>query len=133
MIIPFAACSDVKLCPVKALMAHLLSSDLPIKSHLFAYIQASKVHILTHSSFTARLKQVLKAAGCDPTNFIPHSFRCGRTSFAINSGVHPLFVKARGDWTSNAFENYVFLSKANTMATAIDISMSVAKIASTGR
>ena len=112
LIIPFAVSPVAALCPVKALIHHLTISKLPSTYPLFAYSNGQKTFVLTQESFSKKLREVILSIGINPSTYSPHSFRRGGTSYAINSGINPMFVKARGDWSSNAFEKYVYLSGA---------------------
>ena len=125
--LPFAACAAPELCPVRALLFHLFASRLPPSASAFSYTSPAGLLVLSQPLFVSRLQRCLAAIGLDSKKFSAHSLRRGGTSFAINSGVSPLIVKARGDWSSNAFERYVFLEAHSTMEAAQQISANVAK------
>ena len=124
--LPYAACADSPLCPVRALLFHLYASPLPADTSLFSYLSPAGAVTLSQGAFAKRLKSLLSQAGYNATQYSAHSLRRGGTTFAINSGMCPLIVKARGDWSSNAFERYVYLSEKSTLAAAQLLSSSVA-------
>ena len=119
LVLPFASCVNKRLCPVRAMIKHLGANDPSLDEPLFVFLDAGVKKRLTHSKFTSELKLHLTRAGFDSSNISPHSFRRGGTSFAINqAGMSPIVVKSRGDWSSNAYEKYVFLIKHSTMRAA---------------
>ena len=76
---------------------------------LFSYKSNGKIVWWTHNSFVERLREILKQAGYEPTNFTCHSFRRGGASLAFKLGLSLTEVKIRGDWRSHAVESYVNL------------------------
>ena len=75
--LPFAACTNTQLCPVRALLYQLYASPLPASSPLFAFKTASGTVSLTQAVFARRLKTLLRRAGFDATKFSAHSLRRG--------------------------------------------------------
>ena len=128
--LPFASCPTPALCPVRALLFHLFASPLPANSPLFAYKSEAGPMVLSQSGFAKRLKQLLSRSGYDASLYSAHSLRRGGTSFAINAGLDPIVVKARGDWSSNAWERYIFLTSNSTLAAAQQLSRQVSLNAS---
>ena len=126
-VLPFAACTAHALCPIRALLTHLTVSKLGSNYPLFAYKEGGVVRMITHYTFTNRLKSLLANAGFNPKLISAHSFRRGGTSFAIGAGMNSLIVKARGDWASNAFERYVHLTDQSTLQAACLLSQAVAR------
>ena len=125
--LPFAKCQNKRLCPVRALIRHLSINTPQPDNCLFIYRESGSLKRLTHSVFTERLKVLISQAGYDSSSISPHSFRRGGTSFANQANMSPLVVKARGDWSSNAYEKYIFLSKHSTMKAAKRVSRAVSK------
>lgn len=62
------------LCPVAALVNHLMINQVPQDMPLFS--------VRSDSSFLAR---VIKAVGLDSTRYSPHSFRRGGATFAFEA------------------------------------------------
>jgi hypothetical protein len=75
--LPFAACADQRLCPVRALWSHLSTSPASPSVHLFAYKMNSKIHFLTHAAFVRKLKELILVVGRNPADYSAHSFRRG--------------------------------------------------------
>ena len=126
--IPIAGQPGSHLCPLLATKAMLafLPSDLPSANcPLFSYMDKSgALTSLDYAHFTKKLKQVLSQAGVPPSNYSGHSFRRGGCSFAFQVGIPPLLIKLRGDWRSNAYERYVFIS--DTMHVKVAKALSLA-------
>lgn len=120
--LPFAACAQQKLCPVRAMLFHLYASPMHESRPLFAYNTPAGIVVLSQPMLVKRLKISLAAAGYNTSQYSAHSLRRGGASFAFNSGINALTVKARGDWASNAYERYIFLTKHSTLAAAEQLS-----------
>jgi hypothetical protein len=116
--IHYAACSDARLCPVRAFFAHLGKSPLPGHSPLFNFIVENREERMTHSMFMGRLKLGLSQVGVDSSTISCHSFRRGGATLAFAAGLTALDIKMRGDWASNAFENYVYIAPSNALLSA---------------
>jgi hypothetical protein len=116
--VPYAACPDSRLCPVRALLKHLGRSPLPLASPMFNYVSNGVEIRLTHEKFIKRLRKGLTRAGLNPLEISGHSFRRGGATLAFKVGMSAIDIKLRGDWASNAFENYVFVSPATALHSA---------------
>ena len=81
---------------------------------------------LNYDSFVAKLETVLSLAGFHPQDYCGHSFHRGGCSFAFQLGILPLLIKLRGDWKSNAYERYVFISDTVSIKVVIAIAASSA-------
>ena len=77
------------------------------KSPAFSYSLRSFV---TYKSFTARLKSLLTRAGLNPNLYSGHSFRRGGATFLHQVGGSILQIQAAGDWSSQCFTRYLYLS-----------------------
>ena len=71
---------------------------------LFSYRNKSTVCILTYYKFLSALKSTLK-----PSLFSGHSFRRAGASYSFACGVDPFWIKSQGDWSSNAYERYLYV------------------------
>ena len=60
--------------------------------------------------FTKRLKDLLSAAGLSPLLYSGHSFRRGGASFLHEVGGTILQIQSAGDWSSQCFTRYLYLS-----------------------
>ena len=71
---------------------------------------------LTHNTFTVKLKYWLSKAGLDPAMFSGHSFRRGGASYLYSIGGSTLMVQVMGDWRSQVFTRYLFLTMDDRQA-----------------
>ena len=99
------------LCPTAALSAYLRrTAGRPLSEPLFGWTdsRSGEWRRLTHAVFVSTLKDLLRREGVDATRYSGQSFRRGGASFAHNTvGLPHLYIKALGDWLSNAFELYI--------------------------
>lgn len=70
----------------------------------------SATSFITHRTFTTKLKLLLVKAGLDPALFSGHSFRRGGASYLYSSGGSTLMVQVMGDWRSQVFTRYLYLT-----------------------
>ena len=77
--------------------------DSPVLSY-------SATGFITHRSFTVKLKSWLTKAGLDPALFSGHSFRRGGASYLYSIGGSTLMVQVMGDWRSQVFTRYLYLT-----------------------
>ena len=103
---------DHRLCPSAALDRYLARTvgGRPATDPLFGWVDTMSGSWvpLSHAAFVSAFKTLLRQIGEDPTKFGGQSFRRGGASFAHNSANLPkLYIKALGDWLSDAFEVYV--------------------------
>ena len=106
-VIPIPANDD----PALDLYRHLRQLFSTVKvtgtSPAFMY---SKTRYINYKSFTVRLKQLLAKAGLDPALYSGHSFRRGGASYLYGIGGSTLMVQVLGDWASQIFTRYLYLS-----------------------
>ena len=107
IIIPFVACDDALVCPVKNILLHFTSSVLPPETPLFNFKIGERVFCITHTSFVDKLKALLVLCGLDSSKFSGHSFRRGGCTLCFQAGLSLIEIKCRGDWRSQAFERYI--------------------------
>ena len=86
---------------------------------LFSLVQGSETspafmysakHFINYRSFTNKLKQLLAKSGLDPALYSGHSFRRGGASYLYGVGGSTLMVQVLGDWASQIFTRYLYLS-----------------------
>ena len=97
------------LCPTAALHLYMAAtSDRPLESQLFGYANSSGTWVpLTHAALVGWIKRLIQHAGLDPSRFAGHSLRRGGATFAFsNANLHPILIKALGDWLSDSFLRY---------------------------
>ena len=87
---------------------HLFSVvKVPGTSPAFMY---TTTKFINYKTFTARLKQLLAKSGLDPALYSGHSFRRGGASYLYGIGGSTLMVQVLGDWASQIFTRYLYLS-----------------------
>ena len=112
LVIPIPGNSDPILDPVRHL--HDLFSRVTASSDTPAFSYGPKSFI-SYSSFTSRLKTLLTQAGYDANLYSGHSFRRGGATFLHSCGGTALMVQASGDWSSQCFTRYLYLSFAERL------------------
>ena len=106
-VIPIPANSD----PALDLYRHLkkLFSLVKVSRTSPAFMYSARKFI-DYRSFTNRLKQLLALSGLDPCLYSGHSFRRGGASYLYGVGGSTLMVQVLGDWASQIFTRYLYLS-----------------------
>ena len=110
MITPMVANPVKALCPVYHMKELFTRFDLNGSFPAFSYIENGKVKCVTYEGFTKTLRRLLDAAGINSSSYSGHSFRRGGASFLYSLGADPLLIQATGDWQSDSYARYVFLS-----------------------
>ena len=110
MITPMVANPVKALCPVYHMRELFERFQLPVNCPAFSYVEKGKVNCVTYDGFTKTLKRLLDAAGIDSSSYSGHSFRRGGASFLYSLNADPLLIQATGDWRTDLFARYVFLS-----------------------
>ena len=106
-VIPIPANDDPALDLFRHIKRLFLSVKVPESSPAFMY---SKSCFINYKSFTTRLKSLLSKSGLDPSLFSGHSFRRGGASHLYGIGGSTLMVQVMGDWRSQIFTRYLYLS-----------------------
>ena len=81
--------------------------DAPASSPAFSF---SKTSFVSYKSFTTRLKSLLTRAGLAPELYSGHSFRRGGATYLHKVGGSILQIQAAGDWSSQCFTRYLYLT-----------------------
>ena len=97
------------LCPVTALKYFCTVPTLP-SSPLFIVNQDGSFRPLLTAHFNQFFKACISTVGLKPDHFSSHSFRQGGAPFALNCSMPTKFIKAQGDWRSDAYLIYLKLS-----------------------
>ena len=108
--IPLPLIPNSILCPVSALKNYFSLVPAPLDSPLFMVSVGSGIKPVLASHFNRFFKACVRAAGFDPQHFSSRSFRQGGATFAFNCGAPSEFIKAQGDWQSDAYLIYLKLS-----------------------
>ena len=112
VLIPIPGNDDPALDPVRHLAALFSIVNAEDDAPAFTYGVNT---FITYSAFTSRLKSLLKKAGYDPALFSGHSFRRGGASFLHQCGGTALMIQASGDWSSQCFTRYLYMSEAERL------------------
>ena len=96
----------------------LRSSPYEPSKPLFSYYSGQTLKWWSHSTFSDNLKLLLLEAGYDAKRYTCHSFRRGGASFGFELGMSITDIKQRGDWASNAVQDYIFITQAQIDSTA---------------
>ena len=108
--IPLPFIPGSPLCPVTALRQYLASVSLPPHSPLFVTVSNGAYTPILARHYNAFIKASIAAIGLHPSRFSSHSFRRGGATFAFQQRAPPAFIKAQGDWKSDAYLVYLTLS-----------------------
>ena len=108
VIIPIPGNSNPALDLVRHLNKLFSVVDTSMDSPAFSF---SRQRGITYSTFTSRLKQLLRLSGYDPDMYSGHSFRRGGATFLYNCGGTVFMVQASGDWSSQCFSRYLYLTE----------------------
>jgi hypothetical protein len=118
-VIPYASCVDRRICPVYALLAHLGGSQLEPDTPLFSYTTGLGVEVpFTHAQFVSRLKLGVSRCGLDATTISCHSLRRGGATMSFACGMSSDQVKARGDWASDCYRQYLVIDSEDNLVVA---------------
>ncbi len=107
VIIPFIKIYNSPLCPVQALMSHLLCNKPKSTEPLFSFQYNDEKDVLTQYMFDMQLKKILSFCNLSSKDYSGHSFRRGGATHAFLSGLPTEFIKAQGDWKSDAYTKYI--------------------------
>ena len=112
VIIPVPGNNDPALDPVRHLHALFSAVDASPNDPAFTY---SRGNFITYTHFTTMLKTLLKKAGYDPALYSGHSFRRGGATFLHQCGGTSLMIQASGDWSSQCFTRYLYLTESERL------------------
>ena len=112
VMIPIPGNNDPAMDPVRHLNALFLNVTAEPNDPAFMFAHKKFV---SYASFTSRLKTLLKKAGLNPALYSGHSFRRGGASFLHQCGGTALMIQASGDWSSQCFTRYLYLTEAERL------------------
>ena len=110
IVIPMVADPVRALDPVFHLKKLFSTFSLPDHMPAFSYIKRGRIMCVTYSKFTKDLRKLLDKAGFRAKSYSGHSFRRGGATYLYRLGADPLLIQASGDWASDCYQRYVFLS-----------------------
>ena len=79
-------------------------------SPLFIVNHGRSLKPILAAHFNRFFKSCITTVGLEPDSFSSHSFRQGGATFAFNCSAPTEFIKAQGDWRSDAYLVYLKLS-----------------------
>lgn len=123
-IIPIPGNDDPALDPVRHLSALLQHCPAGPNSPAFSYGQSD---FISYSRFTLKLKELLKNAGYNADLYSGHSFRRGGATYLHMCGGTALMVQSSGDWSSQCFTRYLYLSETERLKAQSLISSGISR------
>jgi hypothetical protein len=112
VMIPIPGNNDPAMDPVRHLHSLFSSVTAGPDSPAFTFARGQ---FIKYTSFTSRLKTLLSKAGLDPDLYSGHSFRRGGATFLHSCGGTALMIQTSGDWSSQCFTRYLYLSEADSL------------------
>lgn len=122
LVIPIPGNTDPALDPVRHLCSLFSRIDANPDSPAFSHGKSSFVN---YNVFTTRLKKLLTKSGFDAKLYSGHSFRRGGATFLHSCGGTALMVQASGDWSSQCFTRYLYLSLSERLRSQSIISRGI--------
>lgn len=119
IVIPMVSDPIRALDPVFHLKKLFTTFQLPDHMPAFSYIKRGRVMCVTYAKFTKDLRNLLDMAGFRAKSYSGHSFRRGGATYLYRLGADPLLIQASGDWASDCYQRYVFLSLEQRLAAQI--------------
>ena len=108
--IPLPFIPNSVLCPVTALTNYFCTVPTLASSPLFIVTLGGSFRPLLATHYNRFFKTCITTVRLKPDNFSSHSFHQGGATFAFNCGAPTEFIKAQGDWHSDAYLVYLKLS-----------------------
>ena len=108
--IPLPFIPNSILCPVTALKKYFCTVPALDSSPLFIVHHGRSLKPILAAHFNRFFKSCITTVGLEPDSFSSRSFRQGGATFAFNCGAPTEFIKAQGDWPSDAYLVYLKLS-----------------------
>ena len=110
MVIPMVADPVQALDPVFHLRLLFSTCNLPDHLPAFSFVKNGRIRCTTYDNFTTNLRKLLDTAGFRSKSYSGHSLRRGGASFLYSLGCDPILIQATGDWQSDCYQRYIFLS-----------------------
>ena len=127
--IPLPFIPNSALCPVTALNDYFRTVPTLASSPLFIANRTGSFRPLLAAHFNQFFRACITTVGLKPDNFSSRSFRQGRATFAFNCSAPTEFIKAQGDWHSDAYLVYLKLSTKKKLDILQSISARLSNLA----
>ena len=112
VVIPVPGNEDPMMDPVRHLHALFSAVQAGPDAPAFTFAQG---RFINYTTFTTKLKTLLRKSGYDPKLYSGHSFRRGGATFLHACGGTALMIQASGDWSSQCFTRYLYMSEAERL------------------
>ena len=113
--VPLLPISGSPLCPVKAYIHMRSLVKVSDCSPAFCMVKNGCITPVTYYELHKFLRDTLSKLGYNSDLYSSHSFRRGAATLAFRRGVHPSLIKAIGDWSSDAYKEYIHLDLIDKM------------------
>ena len=110
LVIPLVRSNCKALDPVFHLNLLFSRTAAPGDSPAFSFSKNGHLTSVCYRTFTARLKSLLSSSGLQPEKYSGHSLRRGGATFLHACGASHLQIQACGDWASQVFTRYLYVS-----------------------
>ena len=118
VVIPMVADPVRALDPVFHLRL-LFSNNLPNHLPAFSFVKNWTTRCVSHDKFTVYLRKLLDTAGYRSKSYSGHSLRRGGATYLYRLGADPVLIQATGDWQSDCYQRYIFLSLEQRLAAQV--------------
>ena len=112
--------STTSICAVMAMKDYVLQCQSSSAGPLFTFTSGK---LLTRTSLTHELRDVLQHCGILPQHYFSHSFRIGAATTAAAAGIPAWLIKVLGRWSSDCYEHYIRTPQETLLAIPKQLSM----------
>jgi hypothetical protein len=121
--LPLVTVPDSPLCPVSAYNKMVSLVPSKTSSPAFVFISKAGKHLpLSYPQYQSTLKTLISKIGKNPKNYSSHSFRRGGASYAFQANLPSEIIKLMGDWSSDAYLEYIHIPLHSRTMAAIQLS-----------
>lgn len=110
LVIPLVENGCRALDPIFHLDLLFSRTQAPPSYPAFSYRRSGRIRSVNYKSFTTKLKNLLSKAGFSPERFSGHSLRRGGATFLHACGGSILQIQSSGDWQSDTWTKYIYIS-----------------------
>ena len=114
--VPLVSMRGSPLCPVQAYRNMCSIFQVKPDAPAFCMIKSKGVLPVTYYDLQCFLREILHVLGYNSHLYSSHSFRRGAASLAFKSGVPARLIQAWGDWSSDAYKEYIHLDVSDKVS-----------------